>query len=83
MEFVKQKIIRFISQAEPVPESWIEQREVFELGNHLYIVKDNYPHWTISDIREFCRMSRIKPFDIDVVVTPLLDALQLPRQREH
>jgi hypothetical protein len=62
-------VANFMRHAKPIQKTWSETRLAFKFGGDIYLIEDNFPHWTTSHIIEFCRAMNLEVFDLNVDVT--------------
>lgn len=72
----RRALTNFLLATEPIneKEGWIEKRKAFIWEGGIYLVEDNFPYWTQSQILDFARTHKsIKVVELEVRVRPCSD----------
>lgn len=67
---VREKVAKFLVDTKPINGGWTETRTVFKWGENLFLIEDNFPHWTKSQILTFLKETNTQYFEIEVKVVP-------------
>lgn len=66
----RENVAKFLANSQPRNGGWTEKRLAFEMNGNVFIIENNFPHWTESQILEWLKVTGIEYFEIEVKVVP-------------
>jgi len=68
----RKNVGRYLSEVKPANEPWFEKRMAVNWDGNIYLINNNFPHWTATQILDFFKSQGLEPFDLEVTVTPTI-----------
>jgi hypothetical protein len=62
-------VAQYLSQVKPIEGEWEEKRLAYRMNGNVYLITDNFPKWTSSQIIDFLKTVNIKPFWLTVTIS--------------
>lgn len=66
----RENVAKFLLDSTPRNGGWTEKRLAFTWNDNIYLIENNFPHWTQTQILEWLRETGTEYFYIEVKVVP-------------